>query len=739
MGKLEKSEKDAIAMNHTFSPIPSLSALALMAGLAACSPSSDVSAAATSSSTASLPGGGASDGTALGSGLASTSDGRFDLLKLPKPSNIPLTDTGELPSGQVVGSSYRTELGPDNVTANGTAATFSPNYGKGIRKQDREIAWAMYMLNLRGQEATTEGFDLEWSTAPGEDKVWVGLAHWGEDRWVWRRIETVEEIPVPTTSSFVRQADGALACVLLTLGEVDVTLERISTRDDGNAITPPGGLKNADAFLGTNLARVLDWNSTVIFTDAFKHARLWTPQRYPYDGVFDTKEELQVGADGNITHLDPGQAAAAIVLNGQEGIHPAGTYTLLYDGEGVIDVRGEGKIVQSDPNRVLINLTPGKSLTTIRICETNPADPVRNMRLILPGFEATANTQIFHPDFLASMEPFNVIRFMDWGVTNETTVSTWAERAEPNIATFASLKGVPIETMVALCNELGADMWYCLPHLADDDYVRKATTLIRDTLDPSLRLHIEYSNEVWNWMFDQSQWAHDEGLARGYASNVARFRFYADRTAEILDIATDVFANDPDRLVRVVASQSANPWVGTTIMDWPANDPVSTRADVLAVAPYFGGAFGNNDNVATTLTWTVEQLLDECEADSVYRMLNDTEVNADNAEARGLELVAYEGGQHLVGVHGNQDNPTLTALFHAANENPRMRQIYLDDLRRWDAHGGKLFMTFTHIYAPSKWGAWGMLENLYQDRNSAPKWMGVMDWKAEKTPGTGTR
>lgn len=735
----EKSEKDAIAMYRAFLPIPSMTALALVAGLAACSPSADLSASATSSSTAATPGGGSTGGTALGSGLASTSDGRFDLLKLPKPSLIPVTNTGELPAGQVVGSAFRTELGPDNVTTQGTSATFSPHFGAGIRKQDREIAWAMYMLNLRGQEATTEGFDLEWSSAPATDHVWVGLAHWTEDRWVWRRIETVEDVPVPSTSSFVRQADGALACVLLTLGKDDVTLERISTRDDGNAITPPGGLANADAFLGTNLARVLDWNSTVIFTDAFRHARLWTPQRHPFDGVFDTKEELHVGPDGNITHLDPGQAAAAIVLNGQGGIHPAGTYTLLYDGEGLIDVRGEGKIKESLPNRMLIDITPGNGLTTIRICDTNAADPVRNLRLILPGFESTRETQIFHPDFLASLEPFNVIRFMDWGVTNESTVSTWSERAEANIASFASLKGVPIETMIALCNELGADMWYCLPHLADDDYVRKATTLIRDTLDPSLRLHIEYSNEVWNWVFDQSRWAHDEGLARGYAHNVARFRYYADRTSEVLDIATQIFADDPDRLVRVVASQSANPWVGTTIMDWPATDPVTNRADVLAVAPYFGGAFGNNDNVATTLGWTVEQLLDECDGDSVYRMTNDTGVNADNAEARGLGLVAYEGGQHLVGTEGNQDNQTLTDLFHAANNNPRMRQIYLDDLRRWDSEGGSLFMAFTHIYEPSKWGAWGMLETLYQDRNSAPKWMGVMDWKAEKTPGTGSR
>ena len=42
--------------------------------------------------------------------------------------------------------------------------------------------------------------------------------------------------------------------------------------------------------------------------------------------------------------------------------------------------------------------------------------------------------------------------------------------------------------MIHLSNVLGADMWVCVPHAADDSYVTSLATLIRDTLRPDLRV-----------------------------------------------------------------------------------------------------------------------------------------------------------------------------------------------------------------------------------------------------------
>lgn len=655
----------------------------------------------------------------------------FDQLQLPAPSTLPLTEDGALPAGAVAGSGFRTEFGPENVTTQGGHASFDPHFAPHIPRREREAAWALYMLDMDGHEAS-QGFDLSWTETPEETEVWVALAHWKEDRWVWRRLNKVEEVPVPETSAYVRGADSALAAVLLTTGEDPHVLEQISSQGNGLPMTPPGGLKNEEAPLGTNLARIRDWNPSLIFTDAFRTARLWIPQAHPYDGTFDTGGTLHTDGDGNITHLDPGTAAAAIVMSDQGGVHPAGTYTLLYDGTGKIELRGEGKVIDDQPGRILVDLNPGTGLTTIRICETDPADPVRNIRFILPGFENSYQSQPFHPDFLASLDPFDVIRFTNWGNTDITQIVDWSDRPLPTVASTAMTNGAPLETMIALCNELDADMWYSVPHMASDDYIRRATTLIRDQLEPELRLHLEWSNEVWNWIFPQTKYASQQGIAKGYDSSVAHLHYYADRAKEMNQIAAQVFASQPDRLVRILSAQSANPWTGQQIMDWPAHDPASQYADVLAVAPYFGGQFGMDKHAPDVLTWTVERLLAECDADSVYRQSTHTRQNADNANSRGLELVAYEGGQHLVGVEGNQRDQALNDMFRDANRHHEMRRIYVDDLRRWDAEGGTLFMSFIHVSPPSTYGYWGLLESQYQSRNEAPKWLGVLDWKAEK-------
>ena len=49
----------------------------------------------------------------------------------------------------------------------------------------------------------------------------------------------------------------------------------------------------------------------------------------------------------------------------------------------------------------------------------------------------------------------------------------------------------------------------------------------------------------------------------------------------------------------------------------------------------------------------------------------------------GLALIAYEAGQHLVGVGGGENNDALTALFHQANADPRMGELYQAYLRGW--------------------------------------------------------
>ena len=77
---------------------------------------------------------------------------------------------------------------------------------------------------------------------------------------------------------------------------------------------------------------------------------------------------------------------------------------------------------------------------------------------------------------------------------------------------------------------------------------------------------------------------------------------------------------------------------------------------------------------------TVDELLDGCKkliADN--RKLNET--YATEAKNRGLKLMTYESGQHLVGYAGAENNEKLMKLFHDANRHPRMKELYLEDFK----------------------------------------------------------
>jgi hypothetical protein len=50
----------------------------------------------------------------------------------------------------------------------------------------------------------------------------------------------------------------------------------------------------------------------------------------------------------------------------------------------------------------------------VTIARTNPANPLRNVRVIMPGFEATDAASPFHPALLNWLRGFSVLRFMDW-------------------------------------------------------------------------------------------------------------------------------------------------------------------------------------------------------------------------------------------------------------------------------------------------------------------------------------
>ena len=487
--------------------------------------------------------------------------------------------------------------------------------------------------------------------------------------------------------------------------------------------------QSAHAPVGLNLAGVVDWSTQLVFVDVFKQAREWIPQRVS-GGAWDTGEPLNLTSAGWIASLAPGQAAGTLMTRDLAGHYPAGQYICLYEGEGQIDFGFDAAVTSRQTGRIVLNVTPGNGGIYLKITATNAANPIRNIRVIMPGFESTYHSQPFHPTFLEKIKRFKVLRFMDWGNTNNSPIVKWEQRATPSYVSQGHARGVALEYMIQLANTLGIDPWFCIPHQVEDDYVRQFAALVKNSLAPNLKAYIEYSNEVWNGQFAQAGYAQARGLALGLSANAyeAQLRFYSQRAVEIFKICEEVF-QDRARFVRVLAAQSANAWSGTTVMDWKN---AILPAAALAIAPYFGGYLGAPQMQARTQSLSVNQILDSCAVDIVRTMAQALE-NKRNAETRGLQLMAYEAGQHLVGFNGVENNQTLTDLFQAANRNARMKQLYLDYLQRWDSMGGGVIAMFSSIGLYSKWGSWGLLEWQDQTTTAAPKYDAVLEFIASTT------
>ena len=487
---------------------------------------------------------------------------------------------------------------------------------------------------------------------------------------------------------------------------------------------PLSAAPNDNSALGINLASVTYWSSEILFVDLFRHSQPFKSQA-PGKG-YDQGGPLDLTETGWVRSLRPdGQFADSIIFSQPKLGYPAGIYTCLYEGQGKIEFAYGTRVVEEKPGRILVEVKQEQNLLTLRITQTGPADPVRNIRVILPGFEGTYSDQPFHPDFLKRWEKFKVLRFMDLQRTNNSEQTHWSDRPTPQMQTQGSEAGVALEYLIQLANTLEADPWFCLPHLATDDYVRSFAEMVRARLKPNLKVYIEYSNECWNGIFGQARYCRDQGKALGLSDNdfQAQLRYYSKRSVEIFKIWEGVFGGT-DRLVRVLAAQSANPWTSEQVMDF---EDAYKRADVLGIAPYFGNDLGDPRKQNEVAQMTVEQVLDTC-AEYIKDGNKTVTEQARLAKARGLRLVAYEAGQHLVGHGGAENNQHLEDRFHAANRHPRMKELYLDYLTGWKANGGTLTVLFSSTGNWSKWGSWGLMEYHGQPISEAPKYQAVIEF-----------
>ncbi|MCU0524257.1 MAG: hypothetical protein MUF72_05480 [Elainella sp. Prado103] len=511
--------------------------------------------------------------------------------------------------------------------------------------------------------------------------------------------------------------------------------------------------------VGTNLAGIADWSSELPFVDGFKSARKWITKcaaESACGGEWDTQEYDQLDLDdqGWVKSLpdDPNsrhRRVATLLFREIADGYPGGQYVVLYDGTGTIEYEFDARKdqAQSRPGRDLINVTPSQAGIYLLISATDPnqtGDYIRNIRVVPIEYENNYADVLFNPLFLERIKQFGTLRFMDWMATNHSQQKEWSDRPQVEDATYA-IKGVPIEIMVELANRLRAHPWFTLPHQATDEYITNFAKLVQQRLDPQLTVYVEFSNEVWNWMFSQAQYALQQGKSRwGNDKGDAYMQWYGMRTAQMSDIWKNVFGNQRDRVISIISTQTS--WLGleNSALDCPlwvaeGNKPCyQHQIDAYAITGYFSGELSlpqNQDEVESWLSnpsqarnqaW--QQLADGSvlnrpgEGDSIAAAATSFAYHQKVAQAKGLQLLVYEGGQHLV----NPESDRLTTFFGQLNRDPQMYELYTQLLTNWQAAGGTLFMNFSDITPFGKWGNWGLLEHVNQDRSS--KYDAMMDF-----------
>lgn len=502
--------------------------------------------------------------------------------------------------------------------------------------------------------------------------------------------------------------------------------------------------------LGTNTNEIREDNASIPFVDLFKSS-------IPFSDTHPwlSSKSVEYDQDGWPSNLNGGIAGTKFLNRLPEGTVPNGKYTVLYQGEGVITYGNDARLLNRQQGSDIINIDAGKDKTlnaSLTIKRINTSNPIRNIRVLPSGgicqdnqfkrvdsqhncpssnflsFSKHHEKIVFNPDYLNFMKDFRLIRFMNMSGMTRNPIKNWEERNLLSKASWAGKegqRGAPVEIMVALANRLKSDAWFSMPYKANNEYISSFSQYVSKHLDPSLKAYVEYTNEAWNNIFPHRRHAIEQGVSLGLDKHpeTAGIKFYAKRSVEVFKLWEKAF-NGNSRLVRVISGWSANPRLSSQLLSY---EQTYKYTDALAIAPYFYAdletlrAAKNVDDIFDSLSDTNSRY-------GLPASIKQIQQQAALAKEFGVELIAYEGGQHLVDWETKKINQHPNPLLFSANRSQKMGELYTKYLKGWNEAGGK---TFVHFSAPriySWYGSWGAKEFITQERSKAPKYDALLKY-----------
>ncbi len=422
--------------------------------------------------------------------------------------------------------------------------------------------------------------------------------------------------------------------------------------------------------LGINISNLSDYSPDLLFANAMMTVRPWGTVNTPWDQAAAKNTAGWPTEDAGVVVTDP--------TGGDVG----GTYALSFNGEATVTGLYTTVSVNNQVYNPVTNTTTATlvvapdqgslylDFTNTHVTGNSPTDTgVTNVVLMRP--EVTdGNTPypagtMFTTNIQTLIENFQVVRYMDFTQTNDSTQVNWSDRTLPGAATQTGTNGGAWEYAVMLANATNTNMWINIPAEANTQYVTDLADLLKygsdgtnpytspqahpvyPPLNPNLKVYFEYSNEVWNFGFQQ------------YNENLSMAETAVANGTEPLNY--DNVDNNYIYAFRRVADQ--------TVIDSNIFRSVFGDAAMMTqIRPVFDWQYANDNNTAQTALDFLNNYYDN--GDGIQHVANPHPVNyyiwggggawyytVNDASGNG-DVVVPDGGFNVETVSGYQQDPT---------------------------------------------------------------------------------
>eukprot|EP01084_Bolivina_argentea_P001579 2912_1 len=452
---------------------------------------------------------------------------------------------------------------------------------------------------------------------------------------------------------------------------------------------------------------------------------------------------LDLDSNGYVKSLKKDQIARSIFLGNLEDpndkniIHyqTPGEHIFLFEGDlnpQDIEIQVTKVIDTSQKGRWILNIT-GMGILNIKNI-SNPSNYPRNFVIVPAQWESSYKNDIWDPYWIKPLNEtaFSNLRFMDFLETNGSPNREWNTRTLPSNYTQGQEYGVSWELIIDLCNRMSPiDCWINVPHLATDSYVQSLAEMWYVNYTGKGVIHIEYSNECWNGMFQCYHYMVNQSEQEG----ISVWQWYGKRVCQIRQIFDGVYGSkSSSALYSVLGTQEVNSWITNQEL---LNDN-NKCVDGIAIAQYYC-TYGLNDT--QKLQMTQDQLFDNIESQTTQQhytaFMLKQEIVANNytgVNGNKLEVIGYEGSWGCTpDTYAQPMRDNLTTLYNNMCHNSRITQTVVDNLENFhNITGGTLFNMYDYIGFAGQYGNWGHLE--FQDSynndvgNGGYKFMGIQKY-----------